>query len=251
MSSFIIRRPSPAMVVAFIALLVALGGSAYALGVGEVKTRNIARGAVTTPKLKRGAVTAAKLRAGAVRTGKIASNAVTGTTVNESTLGQVPSATTANSANTANQANSANTANTANFAGNAGLLQGNPSSAFVPASKVVTSGSLVKADHGQTKTLLKSGPFTYQLECADAGGGNTNFKIIVESTEAGSRTIFDDVFGPGTPATLFDLTDTGPTYVILDFAGAAAPSGAASQGIMTFGVNVFGADCATSMHLIG
>jgi hypothetical protein len=88
-------RPSPAMVVASIALLVALGGTAIAakkIGSGQikknaVKTKKIANQAVTKGKLADGAVSSAKLVDGAVEsssiaqdavaTGKIQSNAVT------------------------------------------------------------------------------------------------------------------------------------------------------------------------------
>jgi hypothetical protein len=49
------HRPSPAMVVAFIALLLALGGGAYA-------QLRIPRNSVGTAQLKQGAVTSAKVR---------------------------------------------------------------------------------------------------------------------------------------------------------------------------------------------
>lgn len=47
-------------------------------------------------------------------------DALTGSDINESSLGQVPSANSANSANTANTANSANSANSAGSADSAG-----------------------------------------------------------------------------------------------------------------------------------
>lgn len=49
-----IKRPSPAMLVALVALFVSLGGSAYA--VTQIGTNQIKNGAVTTPKIKSGAV---------------------------------------------------------------------------------------------------------------------------------------------------------------------------------------------------
>ena len=72
------RPPSPALVVAMLALFVALGGAAYAvtLGKNDVKTRNIASGAVTGSRLAAGAVKTAKIRDGAVTTTKIADGAV-------------------------------------------------------------------------------------------------------------------------------------------------------------------------------
>jgi len=112
-------RPSHGTVVAYLALFVALGGSAYAAkqlpknSVGSpqikknaVKTGDIARNAVKAGKLAREAVKAGKLAKNAVPTNRLRDNAATGAKVNEATLGTVPTAQTANAANTANVANS-------------------------------------------------------------------------------------------------------------------------------------------------
>jgi hypothetical protein len=64
------RRPSPAMIVACVALIAALSGGAYAakklkkLPKNIVSSKSIKNGAVTEPKLKNGAVTQAKLAPG-------------------------------------------------------------------------------------------------------------------------------------------------------------------------------------------
>jgi hypothetical protein len=58
-------RPSPAMVVAFIALFVAIGGSSYAvtrLPSGSVGSKQLRKGAVRTTNLANGAVTGAKVK---------------------------------------------------------------------------------------------------------------------------------------------------------------------------------------------
>lgn len=78
--------PSPAMVVAVAALVVALGGSAWA--VSKVGTKQLRNSAVTTPKLKNSAVTAAKLKGAAVTAPKIANRAVSA-----SKIGTVPAVT--------------------------------------------------------------------------------------------------------------------------------------------------------------
>ena len=72
------RLPSPALVIAVIALFAGLGGAAYAvkLGKNDVKTRHIAPKAVKGSKIAKNAVKTAKIRDGAVLGGKIAANGV-------------------------------------------------------------------------------------------------------------------------------------------------------------------------------
>lgn len=66
------RRPSHATVVAYLALFVALGGTAGALaGKNTVDSRDIKPKAVRATDLAKGAVTGAKLRAGAVSADKV------------------------------------------------------------------------------------------------------------------------------------------------------------------------------------
>lgn len=72
--SFTLRRPSAALVVATLALVVACAGTGYAAG--------LAANSVGTPQLKDGAVTSPKIKNGAV----------TGADVKESSLARVPDA---------------------------------------------------------------------------------------------------------------------------------------------------------------
>jgi hypothetical protein len=84
-------RPSPSMAVAFIALLVALGGTSYAVV-------RLPANSVGAKQLKRNAVTAAKLKNGAVTRAKIRANAITGAQILESSLDPVASSAHAASA---------------------------------------------------------------------------------------------------------------------------------------------------------
>jgi hypothetical protein len=64
MRSLMSRRPSPAMVVALVALMVALGGTSYAafaVPSNSVGTKQLKNGAVSTPKIHNRAVTKTKL----------------------------------------------------------------------------------------------------------------------------------------------------------------------------------------------
>ncbi len=91
----LLRRPSPAMVVACIALLVSLGGTSFAAAT------QLARNSVGTPQLKNGAVTAPKIKNNAVTSPKIKNNAITSTKVRNRSLlrvdfapGQLPAGPT-------------------------------------------------------------------------------------------------------------------------------------------------------------
>jgi hypothetical protein len=67
--------PSPAMVVALIALFISLGGVSYAAV--RIGTGNIKNGAVTAKKLHKSAVTRSKIRSHAVTHAKLGTSAVT------------------------------------------------------------------------------------------------------------------------------------------------------------------------------
>ena len=87
-------RPSPAMVVAFIALFVAIGGSSYAvtrLPAKSVGAKQIRTGAVRTVHIAQNAVTGAKIK----------NASITGADIKMSSLGGVPSAAAATHAGAA------------------------------------------------------------------------------------------------------------------------------------------------------
>lgn len=88
-----IGRPSPAMIVAIIALIASLSGSAYAaLGKNSVGSRQVKAKAITTGKIANNAVNGRK----------VANNSLSGEDINLSQLGTVPAATTAAHAGNAN-----------------------------------------------------------------------------------------------------------------------------------------------------
>jgi hypothetical protein len=85
------HAPSPAMVVASAALLIALTGTSIAavqasVPKNSVGTAQLKNNAVTAAKIKSNAVTAAKIASNAVSSAKIASNAVTGAKVQNGSL---------------------------------------------------------------------------------------------------------------------------------------------------------------------
>lgn len=187
-------KPSPAMAVAFVALLAALSGTAIALpGKNTVDSGDLRRGAVKNPDLARNAVTGAKtrnsslsgpdIRNGGVGSADIANDALTGTDINESSLGAVPSATSANRAAGAANVDS------------------------------LTIGKLVKAEIGQTQTVLTKGPLTIQVVCSDPDT-DTNpdltirFKTTQDDSAVGLLTSAVDVD--------FDASENGDFPLFLD-----------------------------------
>ena len=101
------KRITYANVMSSIAVFLVIGGATAfaALGKNTVGTKQLKKNAVTTAKIKNGAVT----------TGKLKNDAVTGAKVNESTLGQVPSA--ANATNASNATNATNASNASTVGG--------------------------------------------------------------------------------------------------------------------------------------
>jgi hypothetical protein len=71
-----LRRPSPALIISVIALVAALGGTAYA--VKKIGTKQIKNGAVTKPKL----------HGNSVATGKVINGAITDAKLNPSVRGK-------------------------------------------------------------------------------------------------------------------------------------------------------------------
>jgi hypothetical protein len=109
MSRLHISRPSPALVVATIALIVAMGGTSYA-------ALSLPRNSVGTKQLKNAAVTNAKIKKGAVGTKQIADGAVTKAKLNLTGV-TVPSASHATDADHASVADTATHVETADTVG--------------------------------------------------------------------------------------------------------------------------------------
>lgn len=118
-----IRRRVPALVLAAVALVAALGGTVYAAGkinghaikVKSLPGNRLAIGSVPANRLKRGAIPALGVAPGSIQGDRLAPGSVTGLQVDVSTLGQVPSAAYAEKAESAGDAETAlNAANAEN-----------------------------------------------------------------------------------------------------------------------------------------
>ncbi|HEU5253729.1 MAG TPA: hypothetical protein VFU16_10445 [Solirubrobacterales bacterium] len=214
------KRPSPAMIVALVALFAALGGSAYAAK--KIGTKEIKANAITTGKIKKNAIT----------TSKIKKEAVTGAKIKESSLGAVPNATHATSADSAT-----NATNATNW------------------SRYYTSG-LKKANLGQTVALGSIGPFAIEGVCTDGGSDEYQAQVRISTNANGSflyseeSSYYEGDFDPGDPGYLTEVVEsTGPYW--LGYYGyynewhAVSPDGSQIlQGFANAGVHAFGSPCA-------
>jgi len=106
-----LRRQAPALVVAGLALVGAMGGTVYAAG--KINGRAVKVKSMPGNRLAVGSVPGNRLKAGAIRGSQLAPGSITGIQIDASTLGQVPSAVYAE------QAQSAKDAETALYAANA------------------------------------------------------------------------------------------------------------------------------------
>src|SRR4051794_31075692 len=88
-----LSRPSPAMIVAIIALFAALSGTAFAA---------LGKNAVGSKQLKAKAVTSGKIANNAVTGAKVAKGSLTGEDINVGALGTVPGASSPAAAGNAN-----------------------------------------------------------------------------------------------------------------------------------------------------
>ena len=195
------KRPSPALVVASVALIVAMAGTSYAasqIGTNQIKNgavtnakiknaavgnHKIADGAVGNHKIANGAVGNHKIADGAVGNAKIANGAINGAKLNLSALGTVPSANTANtatnathatSADTATNATSARTADTANALGRVRYVKSPP----IPNPAGVQSSGQVTCPAG----LFVSGGGVFGSSATTDQSVNSSFPLSLTGT---------------------------------------------------------------------
>jgi hypothetical protein len=220
MKRLVRRRPSPAMVIACIALGVALGGTSVAA------VQALPKNSVGTKQLKKNSVGTKQLKKNAVTSPKVKNNSITGADVLESSLGQVPSAASATNATNATNATHATTANTAAPSGAAGGdLTGTFPNPTVGAGKITPAKIGVIPQVRLEKTAAQSittGPaftgVTWDTELYDTAG----------------------LFNPATPDTL-TAPIAGVYSIEAGVRWSANPTGFRFAGIC---INQLPADCA-------
>jgi hypothetical protein len=89
------RRPSPALVIACLALFVSLGGVSYGVATGSIDSREVKDNTVRTQDLRNNDIRGLDIRNSTVRTRDVALNTLTGADINEERLDKVPAASNA------------------------------------------------------------------------------------------------------------------------------------------------------------
>ncbi len=157
-----VKRPSPALVIALLALFVALGGTGYAAL--KISGKNI------KPKTIAG--------------GKLKKNTLGGKQIKERKLGKVPAAERADSARRSDLAARADSAARADVASDSESLAGKVPADFAKASQFIQT--YTKATRGATAAVFERGPFRVMLECeavfVSGGVPAARAGLIVESS---------------------------------------------------------------------
>ncbi len=176
MKRMIARRPSPATVIACIALFVALGGVSYGFATGSIDSReiknenvrsqDIRNNSIRTDDLRNNEVRGRDIRNSTVRGPDVALNSLGGPDIRESTLGEVPIAARAGDANT---------------------LDGMDSTAFQPAGQILPFSLKLRA--GDTAPLASHGQVSVAAQCIDNVLGNDTARLLV--TTASDQSLMD------------------------------------------------------------
>ncbi len=234
MKSAILRRPSGAMVVAIIALVVAASGTAVAATKLVSGDSIIIKGTLSGNRLRKQTLTAAQIRKGSLTAALVRKHTLTGSQINLQRLGTVPSATNAAHATAATTATSALNASNAS---NAAELNGQPGSTYLTTANRVGAGRIVTASAPSSTTIFTSGPFTLTMSC-----GDNHLTLIASSTASGAIVDGQPVSTGGVPLTSWDLSSSTPWQNgVIDF---EAPNGTSAVVTGAAGINnLVGFDC--------
>ena len=221
-------RPSPAMVIALIALVLAMGGVSYGLATGSVDSREIKNNTIRSKDIRKGQVRTSDVRNNNLSGADILDGSLTGADINEGALGTVPNA---------GHATNANSASTATNAASAATFAGLSPRRFAPFT----------LSNGETRQMASVGPFTLTATCTINAANTDIVAVQITTSQNDSALDADDSDGD------FDTTETHnfltvsdaptgtPAFDANEDGTAIAPDGTEilGQGLYV-GVNVLG-----------
>ena len=92
-----LRRPSPALLIACLALFVSLGGVSYGVATGFIDSRELKNNTIRTQDLRNNDIRGKDIRNSTIKGRDVAFNTLTTADINEARLGKVPAAGNADS----------------------------------------------------------------------------------------------------------------------------------------------------------
>jgi hypothetical protein len=257
------RLPSPALLVALLALFMALSATTWAVTKvpkRSVGSRELAKGAVREENIARGAVTAAKLHArlGAATAGargtapSLRFDASFATRAGHAeNAGHADSAALADDAtlaDTATTSSSAGTVDTARSVPEADRLDGHDSSFFL-AKSAIAEIPRFSLGGDETRTMLAFGPFTLTARCYINNIAMDDADVLISTTQPHSAFhafSSDPDLNPGDPEAGRSLIGVdGPTGLpqieSLARGAVVAPDGSEIRSLVLYvGLNLFG-----------
>jgi hypothetical protein len=167
------HRPSPAMVVSVLALIVALGGTSYAalkLPKNSVGTKQLKKSAVTNSKIKNNSVTGAKVKSGSLTSSDVKDHSLTGLDLASGSIPAGPQGPVGPQGPQGPQGPKGNTGDTP--------------------TKVLKA----TADAGETVTIGTFGPFTLKGNCSGATATPTAQWEIATSQDHSAFTDYNNSY---------------------------------------------------------
>ena len=197
MKSLLRRRPSPALIIAMVALFVSLSGVSYGVATGfidsreiknnEVRSVDIRNNQIRTRDLRNNQIRGIDIRNSTVQSRDIALNAVTGDDVKEETLQKVPSALLADSATSATSAATAGSVSTLKVIPLTTVAEGSP------AVTLATHGPLTLTGECATGSEARLAVSTTENNSAVGGAGAQNPDLDVSDGSFEIATLADPV----------------------------------------------------------
>lgn len=223
-----IRRQAPALVVAAVALVAALGGTVYAAGkinghavkVKSLPGNRLALHSVPANRLKPGVIPSTQLAPGSIKGDRLAPGSVTGLQVDVSTLGQVPSAVYADKAESAKDAETALRAATAE---NADRVNGYE--AGCKAGTMLFAGSCWQTAASSTALT----PTNAAAACANEGGELPDPLLLAAFSQQPGITIASEEWTDG----ITNVSGPG-LYAVVTVSSSAAISSEVSTATKKF-----------------
>jgi hypothetical protein len=182
------KRPSPALIIACVALFLSLGGVSYGVATGFIDSREIKNNTIRAKDIRNGQVTSADVR----------NDNVQGADINESSLAKVPSATSADSAAKATNATNATNAAKAGVAGHATTASNASNADAVGGVRERTIN--VRQNAGTPFTNVFSfGGLVIGVECGLTGGAGGDIGYAFDTTLANAEATGEGFFNNGGP----------------------------------------------------